>query len=820
MRRIPLQYSLLWHSYLLFWIFGIFSIIWPLPALTAAGTVIYMDRRLWTAVRFIICAVIFAAAFGWASLHPHTATKTNGNIPAWANSDNKLPRLCGTVERVEGLYDNRLRITLANIHPCNANSQGALPCLCSWIWYNAASEPLPGQKLALSAIQIQPLENNNANSRDVKWRLIAPEKGAHPEISGNPHLLAKWRQTLKHNFLKALLPDDAQIDGSPDGPETRIAATHMPQAKAILPALIFGDRRYLSKSVMDDFSAATLAHSLALSGQHLCVAGLIGFLAVLGIARLRPQIYLLCPRPILVAVASVIPALLYLWIGNAPPSLMRAGCMLFVFALWLWFRFAFDGIDLLCMALLVILVINPLALMDTGLQLSALCVAIIVIAAPSLVKIRHPVSINRRSPANKLLTGLIQILAISFIIQLAMLPVSLTRFSLAGFWFPLNAIWLPLLAVAILPLCAIGVILASIWPAAATQILDIAALPCGLMIDILTSMRQSGLLTEPAFLLPHWSVFLAFGLLVVILGWLFSSKITLYTITNARAALFAILIFLAIGPVIRLYDSLSGKITMEIMDVGQAQAIGIRWPGGNLVVDGGNLSPHRDAGKTIVAPLIAANHAPRLTGVINSHPDLDHLGGLFYLLEKFNPEVVFENGEDAAGKTGDRWEQAKQKRNAVTLHAGDKIILGNSAAGASLRVLYPSGSNSPALHGNNASLVLKLSRKGQGLALLPGDVENDGQHALLLHGEDVRARIVVAPHHGSNNGFVPSLYMDAEPDFIVASCGSGNRWKFPGKKLKMWSEENHIPLLTTASNGTISAIFHANGQMDIDLARK
>ena len=48
----------------------------------------------------------------------------------------------------------------------------------------------------------------------------------------------------------------------------------MPDHQAILLALLFGDRQYLDQATLNNFIAATLVHSLALSGQHLVIAGI------------------------------------------------------------------------------------------------------------------------------------------------------------------------------------------------------------------------------------------------------------------------------------------------------------------------------------------------------------------------------------------------------------------------------------------------------------------------------------------------------------------------------------------------------------------
>ena len=158
----------------------------------------------------------------------------------------------------------------------------------------------------------------------------------------------------------------------------------MSQGKAILLALLFGDRQYLNQQTLNNFASATLVHSLALSGQHLTVAGLVGLLCVLAAARVRPCIYLRRPRAMWILLATVPPAMAYLWLGDAPASLLRAAVMLLFLAYYFLQGRPRTTLDVLSAALLCISVASPLSMLDTGLQLSALCVAAIGMSMPWL----------------------------------------------------------------------------------------------------------------------------------------------------------------------------------------------------------------------------------------------------------------------------------------------------------------------------------------------------------------------------------------------------------------------------------------------------
>ena len=127
---------------------------------------------------------------------------------------------------------------------------------------------------------------------------------------------------------------------------------------------------------------------------------------------------------ILALAAACPPALAYLWLGNAPASLLRAVCMLFVLAFWLARGRARTTLDVLCAALLCICLAAPLSVLDTGLQLSALCVAVIGLALPWLRRIAppHAARNSRRQSLLRLVRWPLRILLISLLIQAALLP--------------------------------------------------------------------------------------------------------------------------------------------------------------------------------------------------------------------------------------------------------------------------------------------------------------------------------------------------------------------------------------------------------------
>ena len=676
MRYPPLQAPLFWQTCLCFWIGGIAAAVWPHQTLLCFSLLLLADKRLWQAASLAFCALLALAGLLTAQWQLYGSPWQHGfsepERPPWLAQADKKVRVCGTVTDSQGLPDQRLRLLLADLAPVSGQNV-PLSGQTALTWEHPSLRPLPGQILCLSLrpMPMQGFANKGQAAwelwwaaQSVYWRMWTQDRRAEPQVLGEPGRSARWRESLRADFLAALaaprsLPladktaSPAHTDATPKLPAHAppFDAEDMPQGKAILLALLFGDRQYLDQATLNNFVAATLVHSLALSGQHLVIAGMIGLACVLTLARLRPGIYLHRPRTLWVILASLPPALAYLWLGNAPASLLRATVMLFVVALWLTMGRPRTTLDALCAALLCITVAAPLNVFDTGLQLSALCVGAIGLSLPWLRELIPGFDGAPKSGSRARLAqwgrALLRIFLVSLCIQVVLLPLNMLLFGNAGFWFPLNVAWLPVADLFVLPASVLGLACAALgMEPAARLILDLAALPCQWLVDLLDGLAANGLLLAPSMLRPHWTALPAFAALLMALAFK-AGRPTLPS--AAQRLLLAGGLLLLIGPMLRLTERLSSEIRLDVLDVGQSQAVALRLPGHmRLLLDGGgSASPRFDPGQNIVAPVLLYNDGPHLKVVLNSHPDLDHMGGLVHILRQFTVSAFFDNGRDS-----------------------------------------------------------------------------------------------------------------------------------------------------------------------------
>lgn len=146
-----------------------------------------------------------------------------------------------------------------------------------------------------------------------------------------------------------------------------------PQTQHFVAALLLGDRSLIDQSTRQEFSAAGVAHVLALSGLH------VGFIAMIIWWLLFPLDYLRLKKLRLVITLGAI-ALFALFTGMSP-SVVRATVMIgCVFASLIFYRRSVS-LNALAVAGLLILVFTPSALFQVGFQLSFITVCSILLFA-------------------------------------------------------------------------------------------------------------------------------------------------------------------------------------------------------------------------------------------------------------------------------------------------------------------------------------------------------------------------------------------------------------------------------------------------------
>ncbi|MDQ7833256.1 MAG: DNA internalization-related competence protein ComEC/Rec2 [Desulfovibrionaceae bacterium] len=637
-----------------------------------------------------------------------------------------------------------------------------------------------------------------------------PPPGAAP-WQGN----AQERETAQP--LAKITPPEAAPQGAAaaaglsarPGQDQDILAPHPTPGGAMLLALLTGDRSELTTLDMDLVRRASLAHALALSGMHVGYVAALGWLLAWLAGRVRPTIFLRLPRHKLAVLLAAPLVCGYVWLGGATPSLVRAAMMFGCFGLLILLERPRILLDGLFLALALIVAAAPLSVFDIRLQLSALAVAGIAVFWPPGMAVfaRLPLP-ERARPAALWLFG---VLWTSLTAEAALLPVLALEFGEISPHFYLNALWLPVLGLVVMPLGLAGLFTSLASPAAAAFFYVPAAFAGDLLMGLLSWQDGLGLLQTITVLRPLWPEIVGFYLLVAALAVWWRKR----PAGRLPGMVLVAGLFLLAAPAARqAWLDLSGQVRLTMLDVGQGQALVAEVPGGRrILVDGGGTGfGDFDMGRAVTGPALAYGRSPDLEGVILTHGHTDHAQGLIWPLSRFDvgffgtsaspdaatPDAAFDRAVAASGLTP------------RPLAAGDRLDFGD---GVALEVLHPP----PGFTGkaNDASVVLRLVKDGRGLALLCGDIEKMAIRTLLASGQDITAEVLVAPHHGSATSANRAFYKAVNPRAVFISCGPGNRFRYPADRVLAELARLGCLVYVSAALGAVTATWDGDEPAEI-----
>lgn len=636
-------------------------------------------------------------------------------------------------------------------------------------------------------------------------------------------LRERWRSELEAALESGGTKTGADRGGGLWSGESPLACS---QGRAMLIALLFGDRSVLTPETVDLFTRAGLVHSLALSGQHLALAAMAGVAFVFLLSLLHRRLFLFVPRRVLVVSAGLPFALAYLFLGGAPFSLVRAACMMLAAAVFVCLRRSVAPLDALFAAALLLFLGWPNVVFDLSAQLSVLAVAGILLSLPltSALRRRFPPARRpdrtwRNAPRRAVYafirwTGTMLLLSLSA--QMAVLPVLISVFGVVSMNVWMNLVWLPPLTFITLPAAALGLLMLTVFgPQPVSDLFfTVAAWPADAMIDLLAVMDGADWLPFVQCFRPSSLTSLGYGALFVGFMLLAGAGVCGRDAGAAtRRLLLAGMVLMPLGQMSVWLEDVhareDGRVSLTMFDVGQGQAVLIEGPEGRVLVDGGGgASPFFDCGRSILAPALTYRRLPRLDAVLVSHTDMDHARGLRWILEHFEVGCLVWSSFSAADDSvdGRALREIARRRNIPEkiLERGDVFSLTENVR---LEVVWPDEAMMTSLRpgkkvsGNDASLAFRLMRDDRSLALLCGDMTSSSLNRLVKSGQDLRADILVLPHHGAASSFQRKFYDAVSPKAVLASAAAYNHYGFPSRKVREEMERRNIPLYSTTMLG-------------------
>ncbi len=203
--------------------------------------------------------------------------------------------------------------------------------------------------------------------------------------------------------------------------------------RAIIQALVLGEKKDLEKNLYQAYAAAGAVHILAVSGLHVgIIYGILLFLFT-PLGRFKNGI-------IIQSILIVLLLWCFAMLSGLSLSVTRAVSMFSFFAIAKLFNRDTNTINTLFLSFLTLLLINPLWLFQVGFQLSYLAVFFIVWLYPMFKSFGYS--------KNIFIKKIKTVVIVSLCAQIGVLPLSLYYFhQLPGLFLLTNIVVLPFLAV-------------------------------------------------------------------------------------------------------------------------------------------------------------------------------------------------------------------------------------------------------------------------------------------------------------------------------------------------------------------------------------
>ncbi len=186
-------------------------------------------------------------------------------------------------------------------------------------------------------------------------------------------------------------------------------------------------------------------------------------------------------------------------------------------------------------------------------------------------------------------------------------------------------------------------------------------------------------------------------------------------------------------------EPLSLNLTVHFIDVGQGDAILIDLGDSEVLIDGGDRLPG-------ITSYLEDYVNGSLEVMVATYPHADHIGGLIEVLDDFDVDEVWLNGDTSTSKTYSDFMTRVNAEGAEVEEArkGETIVVGNLV----FDVLYPI---EPLVNDiNNNSVVLMLSY-GDIDFLFMGDAEEEAESGMIAAGTLADIDILKVGHHGSRS---------------------------------------------------------------------
>ena len=537
-------------------------------------------------------------------------------------------------------------------------------------------------------------------------------------------------------------------------------------------ALLLGDSSDLDYEVDTAFKISGIRHIIAISGLHVAI--------------LFSLVYTLaCKHRVMTAVVGIPVLVMFAAVAGFMPSIVRACIMQVLMILAMIAKQEYDPPTALAFAVLVILGINPMAITSVSFQLSVGCVIGIFllnkpISSYIMEKIGHYTGKSLRARLIRLFAGNVSVSASAMVITTPLTAYYFGMVSVVGILTNVLTLWaVSLVFYGIMLTCGFALI----W------------LPLGKIVAAVISwpIRYVLFTAKTLAALPLSSVYTCsiYTIAFIVVCYLLMGILLLSKRRRPGLLVAVMLICLLVSTLASHIEPRLDSVRVTVFDVGQGQSVLLQSKGKNYLVDCGGDDPER-AADTVAAGL-RSQGITRLDGIVLTHYDADHAGGVLPLLTQVSTDTLYlpyisddtDTKENLKVQYKDKIDWVREN----TLLSGNfgKLTLVPGEIGAD----------------ENESGLCILFQAGNCDILITGDRSMVGEASLMERIALPQLELLVVGHHGSDSSTGFPLLSKTQPTTAVISVGEDNAYEHPSQGVLTRLEAFGTKVLCTDEEGTI-----------------
>ena len=496
------------------------------------------------------------------------------------------------------------------------------------------------------------------------------------------------------------------------------------KAHTYLNIFILSNKNDLDKEVLNSYQVNGLSHLFSISGMHITL--LLGTILKLldKVSYNRYYKYVLL----------IIILIIYMYLTDFTPSILRSGIMFILLTLNKLFNFKIKTKNIIMLTFIIIVLINPYYIYNLGFQLSYLISFYLII-------FDHIINKHKNYFKKLFVTSLI-----SFLVSFPIIISNYYQVNLLSIL--INLLFVPIISYIVLPLAFITLIL----PTDSFLILT---------MDILEGISLS--LTNINYLLlelPKPSIYLIIIYYAIITLLLINKKCFISLLTT---------IFIH-----KISINFNPNMEILFLDVSQGDSILLHYPHNkyNILIDtGGNYN--YEISKNIIIPYLKSKGINKIDYLILTHGDYDHMGESINLIENFKVEKVIFNCGPYNDLEKELIKDLDKKKMPYYSCIKELNIDDNKLYFLQTKEYDNENDNSSVIYFNYYNYK----------SLFMGDASTEREKDILEKYNLKDVDFLKVGHHGSNTSSSEEFINSINPKYSLISVGKNNRYGHPNKEV-------------------------------------